>query len=91
MGCLEHNPWRRARLQRFVPARRAKTPTITGFQSGKSVPGRRRDQVIAALEAIGKKIRAHLRADDVETPIRRIGAAASVPEKAGNRTFAAWL
>src|SRR6202521_2647286 len=73
------------RLKRFLPARCAQTPAITGLQSRKAEFRDRRREIIAARLRILKKSRGHDRAHRVAADILAAGVAEAVAKETGHR------
>jgi len=81
MGRVQMNRRGDPHLSGLFPARRAETPFISRLQTRKPEFRTRRDQVIAAIETILKKIGRDVHANCMKAVIHRACIAATIPEK----------
>src|SRR5258708_21693364 len=72
-------------LQRFLPARCAQTPAITGLQSRKAEFRHRRREIIAAGLRELEKTQGHDNAHGVAADVLAAGVAAAVPKESRHR------
>ena len=91
MRCREHELRRGARTQRLNPARAAQTPAIAGLQAGKAEFRMGRGEIVAVGRTEFEKLAGYAHANDVRPDVFVVRIAATVAEKAGERSFAAGL
>src|SRR6202453_2573818 len=85
MCSAQHHARRMPCLQRFLPARCAQTPPITGLQSRKAEVRNRRREIIAAGLRKLKKTRGHDGAHGVAADVLAAGIAAAVAKETRHR------
>ena len=78
--------WRRdAAGERFLPARDAETPFISGFQTRKSPFRMGRDKIVSLKDRVIEKFARHFYANRVQTRILRASATISITKKSCHR------
>src|SRR5258708_3185618 len=85
MRAAQDHARRTPRLQRFLPARCAQTPAITGLQSRKAEFRHRRREIIAAGLRELEKTQGHDNAHGVAADVLAAGVAAAVPKESRHR------
>src|SRR5580692_11288373 len=85
MGSAQHHARRLAGCMSLLPARRAQTPAVAGFEAGKAEFRHRRRQVVAACLGKIEECRSHHDTDGVAAEILRPGVTAAVAVKPGHR------
>ena len=91
MGCTQDDVRRHARLQRFLPTRRAQAPSVTRAKSGKPELQPGGHKIVIAQPAVLQEIGCHASADYVRACVPWPGIAASISVKAGEGLLTAQL
>ena len=91
MGRAKVHRWCDAHLPCFVPSRGAQAPFVPGFEAREPELRPRRDEIIAAIEAVIQELGRDGHANCVQTLIHRACIAASITEKSGQGIMTAGL
>ena len=84
--------WRRHPVEmRPQPIRRGHTPPVSGNETGESILGHRRAQVVADLTLVIEKFFSDNRANRVTSDVFHACGAITIPVEAGERVGAAWV